>query len=129
MRLSNVRHPVGDTVLVHGDLHLGNTLWVGAYLTGIVDWDAARVGSQCIDLGLARFDAVLRARVPSLDLGAVADAVLHGWQLKTGEVPARSTLAYWDLRAALNAPVDFGPPPEKQPLRRDAFVESALSRL
>ena len=45
--------PAGDA-LVHGDLGGGNLLWTateaGPRLTGILDWDGARIGHQADDL-------------------------------------------------------------------------------
>lgn len=130
-RLNQLPSPGAETFLVHGDLHLGNTLWIGEHLVGMVDWDAARVGSNGIDLGLARFDAVLHVKPAdvSLDAAGIADEILTGWQRTTGIRLDPQVVSYWDLRAALNAPVDFGPPRDRQPERRDAFVRSALGVL
>jgi aminoglycoside phosphotransferase (APT) family kinase protein len=131
-QLSRIPAPEDETVLVHGDLHLGNTMWVGAHLTGIVDWDAARVGSNGIDLGVARFDAVLHVNTDDVNLtdtGGIAAEILTGWQHATGIQLAPQDVAYWDLRAALNAPVELGPPHERQPDRRDGFVRSALGNI
>lgn len=118
--------PTGTSVLVHGDLHLGNTMWVGSHVTGMVDWDAAGVGHEGIDLGLARFDAVLHV---DLDPTHVADQVLAGWREATGDTPDPALVAYWDTRAALNAPVMFGPATQDQPARRDTFLRAALRNL
>ncbi|NYE75657.1 aminoglycoside phosphotransferase (APT) family kinase protein [Microlunatus parietis] len=129
--LNGIPSPVDETVLVHGDLHLGNTMWIGDHLIGMVDWDAARVGSNGIDLGLARFDAILHVnpRDVGLDASGIADEVLAGWQHATGVRLDRHVISFWDLRAALNAPVDFGAPQDRQPERRDALVRSALNVL
>lgn len=128
-QLGRIPKPDDETVLVHGDLHLGNTMWIGDHITGMVDWDAARVGSNGIDLGLARFDAVLHVNPDDVNLtdpAGIAAEILAGWQHATGTQLDPHVVAYWDLRAALNAPVDFGPPEQRQPDRRDAFVRSAL---
>ncbi len=131
-QLSRIPTPEDETVLVHGDLHLGNTMWIGDHIIGMVDWDAARVGCNGIDLGVARFDAVLHVHhddVNLADTAGIAAEVLTGWQNATGIQLAPHVVAYWDLRAALNAPAYFGPPHKHQPDRRDAFVRTALRRL
>ena len=58
-RLSELPVPSGATVLVHGDLWQGNTLWSGNVCTGVIDWDAAGAGPPGIDLGTLRLDAAL----------------------------------------------------------------------
>ncbi len=119
--LARIPEPHGETVLVHGDLHLGNTMWIGKHVTGMVDWDAARVGHEGIDLGLARFDAVLRV---DLDPTEVAAGVLAGWEKAAGIRLDSAVVAYWDARAALNCPARFAD--HDQGLRRDVFLKAAL---
>jgi aminoglycoside phosphotransferase (APT) family kinase protein len=134
--LGRLPMPVAETVLVHGDLWQGNTMWQGDVLTGLVDWDAAGAGHPGIDLGCARYDAVLL-------FGAhAADAVLAGWTRQTGAEPDPESTAYWDIRAVLNAPADlvgivsahnsYGRDDldvQTAAVRRDAFLESALALL
>ena len=124
--------PIG---FVHGDLWSGNTLWCGAELAAVVDWDCAGLGGAGIDLGSLRCDA---AMCYGLD---ASDHVLAGWQSEA-QRPGES-LAYWDTVAALSTPPDiewFGeavpdmtgrPDLTKQLLheRRDAFLVDALERL
>jgi aminoglycoside phosphotransferase (APT) family kinase protein len=124
--------PVG---LVHGDLWSGNTLWRGAELAAVIDWDCAGLGAAGVDLGSLRCDA---AMCYGLD---ASDHVLGGWQCEA-ERPAES-LAYWDAVAALSTPPDIdwfaqaiagmtGRPDLTKELlrqRRDAFLADALERL
>lgn len=124
--------PIG---FVHGDLWSGNTLWCGAELAAVIDWDCAGLGAAGIDLGSLRCDA---AMCYGLD---ASDHVLAGWQ-REAERPADS-LAYWDTVAALSTPPDVGwftdavsdmtgrPDLTKRLLceRRDAFLADALERL
>jgi aminoglycoside phosphotransferase (APT) family kinase protein len=127
--------PGDPTGFVHGDLWSGNTLWRGAELAAILDWDCAGLGSAGIDLGSLRCDA-------AMGYGLDASAhVLAGWQ-REARRPADS-LAYWDTVAALSTPPDIDwfadaisemngrPDLTKQLLRerRDAFLADALERL
>jgi aminoglycoside phosphotransferase len=128
-RLAQVPAPAADSVLVHGDLHLGNTLWIGKHLVGMVDWDNAGIGHPGIDLGLARFDADLHVDHEIIDPATIASEVLAGWQEAASVRLDETTVAYWDIRAALNAPVQFGPKDGIQPARRDMFLKSALDHL
>lgn len=73
---------------MQGDLWHGNTLWDGAQLTAILNWDASRIGSPGIDLGSLRCDAAL-----CYGLLAAGD-VLSKWEGKAGR-PALD-VAYWD---------------------------------
>jgi aminoglycoside phosphotransferase (APT) family kinase protein len=98
-RLNQVPMPQGGTVLVHGDLWQGNTLWTGERCVGMVDWDAAGVGHPGIDLGTLRLDAAILFGMPA------AAEVLEGWRQATGQ--AADALAYWDLVAALTTPTDM----------------------
>jgi aminoglycoside phosphotransferase (APT) family kinase protein len=98
-RITQMAAPQGVTVLVHGDLWQGNTLWIGERCVGMVDWDAAGVGQPGVDLGTLRLDAAIVFGLPA------AAVVLEGWQRATGQEAA--AMAYWDLVAALTTPTDM----------------------
>lgn len=92
-RIARLPVPDGELVFVHGDLWLGNTIWSGDSCSGMIDWDAAGVGSPGIDLGTLRSDV-------ALFFGASApDEVLAGWQQAAGRQAEH--VPYWDLAAAL----------------------------
>jgi Ser/Thr protein kinase RdoA (MazF antagonist) len=91
--------PADRTGFVHGDLWSGNTLWRGAELAAVIDWDCAGLGAAGVDLGSLRCDA---AMCYGLD---ASDHVLAGWQ-REAERPAES-LACWDAVAALSTPPDI----------------------
>lgn len=131
--LAGIEVPRARTVLVHGDIWQGNTLWNGDQLTGIVDWDAARIGHPGIDLGAARLDAALCFGVDA------AARLLDGWQEASGVTLDAEVIAYWDARAAVNTPAEVRPPhdiygrPDLDKVtatrRRDQFLRSALTAL
>jgi aminoglycoside phosphotransferase (APT) family kinase protein len=126
--------PDGATVLVHGDLWQGNTLWSADVCTGVIDWDAAGAGPPGIDLGTLRLDAALYHGP------GAADQILHGWREAAGREPEH--VAYWDLVAALTTVGDMAQcmPPlldhrradldaRTLTARRDAFLRAALTQL
>jgi aminoglycoside phosphotransferase (APT) family kinase protein len=130
-RVDQLPMPQAATVLIHGDLWQGNTLWSGERCVGMVDWDAAGVGHPGIDLGTLRLDAAILFGLPA------AAEVLEGWQQATGQ--AADTMAYWDLVAALTTPTDMATwlpvahdhgridlDATTLNSRRDAFLHSAL---
>ena len=42
---------VGETTLVHGDFRLGNVVWESGRMSGILDWETARLGNPLFDVG------------------------------------------------------------------------------
>lgn len=127
--------PGHESVLVHGDLWQGNTLWTGDRLTGFVDWDCAGVGEPGLDVASIRLDAALMFGPEH------ADPVLAGY-LDAGGREDVADLAFWDIVAALSTPPrmagfvsaiqDQGRPDLDRPVleeRRDAFLRSALARI
>jgi aminoglycoside phosphotransferase (APT) family kinase protein len=115
--VSAMRAPEADTVLVHGDFHPGNTMWLGDTFVGYIDWDGAGVGDPGVDLGWCRLEAALHYSE------AAADQILLGWRDETGHDP--ELIAYWDVVAALQSDADIG----ERTGRRDEFLRSALKRL
>ena len=125
-------HPAGPTVLVHGDIWGGNTMWDGDTCIGLIDWKTAGVGDPGVDLGELRMQMALQ-------YGARAPAhVLDGWQQQSGR--RATNLAYWDAVAALNTPTDLdgwpgfdtdGLPlsPRSVTRRRDDFLRTAVESL
>jgi aminoglycoside phosphotransferase (APT) family kinase protein len=135
-RIAGLPVPDGELVFVHGDLWLGNTIWSGDSCSGMIDWDAAGVGSPGIDLGTLRSDVALFFGSPA------PDEVLAGWQQAAGR-PAEH-VPYWDVAAALCTVGDMahclpgdllgelGRPDLNATIltsRRDAFLAAALNQL
>lgn len=133
-RISRLPVPDGATVLVHGDLWQGNTMWDGDRLTALLDWDMAGVGHYGIDLSSLRLDAALMFGPDA------AGPVLAGWEERSGR--EAEDLAYWDAVAALNQPGDmagFAPVIHDQGRRdldaatlnerRDEFLRRALNEI
>jgi aminoglycoside phosphotransferase (APT) family kinase protein len=83
------------TALIHGDYHIGNALFEGTELTGVIDWTTARRGPTEFDVSYCRMDLalVLGATAPDIFAAAYEDA--RGAELRE--------LALWDLAASVQA--------------------------
>lgn len=127
--------PEREPGLVHGDLWLGNTMWLGTRLSGFVDWDCAGIGEPGLDVASIRLDAAL------LFGEEHADPVLAAYLAASGRERVED-LAYWDVVAALSTPptmAEFEPSIQDQgrpdldrrtlERRRDGFLRGALGRL
>jgi aminoglycoside phosphotransferase (APT) family kinase protein len=132
--ITQARPAGGQSVLVHGDLWHGNTMWSDGALTGLIDWDCAGAGAPGVDLGSLRCDAA------SCYGPQAAEYVLQGWEEVAGR--AAEEVAYWDAVAALATPPDMGwflaaiagqgrTDLDRTTLlqRRDAFLSQALDVL
>jgi aminoglycoside phosphotransferase (APT) family kinase protein len=81
-------------VLTHHDFWFGNTLWSDERLTGIVDWDGARIDDPAYDVAYARGDM-------QLCLGGDApERLLARYQARRGALRA---MPFWDLIAVVPA--------------------------
>lgn len=67
---------------LHGDYHLGNLLWTGDQVTGIVDFDDVARGSAALEAGMALFAL---ARQPAGEDGFAFDADL--WETGRAAYP------------------------------------------
>jgi aminoglycoside phosphotransferase (APT) family kinase protein len=118
--------------LNHGDFWFGNTLWERGRLTGIVDWDGARIGDPAHDVAIARNDLALLAGAHG------AQVFLDEYQRIRGPL---NELAFWDLFSSL-PPIRWLPhwvegytelglelPLAEARARLETWVERALVRL
>ena len=118
--------------LIHGDFWFGNTLWERGHLTGIVDWDGARIADPAHDVAIARNDLALLAGPRGPEIFIDAYERIRG--------PLRE-LAFWDLYCCL-APIRWLPhwvegytelglqlPLAEARARLKAWVANALGRL
>ena len=81
-------------VLTHHDFWFGNTLWSDERLTGVVDWDEARIDDPAFDVAYARLDMQLTLA------GDAPDRLLARYEARRGPLHA---VPFWDLIAALPA--------------------------
>ena len=81
-------------VLSHHDFWFGNTLWSGERLTGLVDWDGARIDDPGFDVGYGRCDM-------QLTIGGDAPArFLAAYEARRGRLEA---VPFWDLVSVMPA--------------------------
>ena len=81
-------------VLTHHDFWFGNTLWTGQTLTGIVDWDEARIDDPAFDVAYARGD------VHFMFGGDAAARLCDRYEARRGEL---TDMPFWDLVGILPA--------------------------
>ena len=78
--------------LTHTDFWFGNTIWQDGRLSGIIDWDGARIADPARDVAGARNDLAL------LSGARVADVFLARYERERGRL---RDLAFWDLLTSL----------------------------
>ena len=79
----------GSPRLLHGDFWMGNLLWRGGELAGLLDWEDACLGDPMAELAAARCDLHRLYGVAAADALADAYAALAPVD--------RARLAWWDL--------------------------------
>ena len=122
------------SVLLHGDFWVGNVLWKRSRITGVIDWEEARIGNPFADLAITRLEMLWTFGSAAMD-----EFTRHYLSLVPLEI---ADLPYWDLDAALR-PVfnigdwaagwpDFGRPDITEATLRAGhaqFVDQALAKL
>jgi aminoglycoside phosphotransferase (APT) family kinase protein len=78
--------------LIHGDYWFGNTIWRDGRLTGIIDWDGARIADPALDVAIARNDILIFSGP------ALADLFTERYERARGSLAG---LEFWDLVACL----------------------------
>lgn len=85
--------PRRDAVFLHGDVWLGNVLWVGDSCVGLIDWKEAKVGDPGVELANLRYYAALQHGPEG------AQMAMQGWEGEIGR--EASDVAFWDVVWAL----------------------------
>jgi aminoglycoside phosphotransferase (APT) family kinase protein len=93
--------PVQEQTFIHRDYHPGNVLWRRRRVTGIVDWQAASIGSPEADVAHCRWNLVEHFSVE------VADRFLAAWQSISGR---RDYHPYWDVTVVVGPTAEYGEP-------------------
>lgn len=113
--------PRRDAVLLHGDVWLGNVLWIGDTCVGFIDWKEAKVGDPGVDVANLRFHAALEH---GPDGALVA---LRGWEDEIGR--NATDVAYWDAVWALYSRDALDDESPGTLDRREAFLQTAVDEL
>ena len=99
--LRDNRPPARPTVLVHGDLRLGNLLVDASGITGVLDWEIAHLGNPIEDLGWLCVRAWrFGQHAPVAGIGERAD-LLDGYEGVTGDRPTDDELHWWEVYGTL----------------------------
>ena len=115
------------SVLLHGDFWLGNLLWQGEALSGIIDWEDAMLGDPLGDLGKSRLEMLWALGEAAMREYSEAYLALNP-QLDAGALP------FWDLWGAARLPhyATFAADAAKAAVMRrqyERFVQSAIDAL
>ncbi len=115
------------TVLLHGDFWLGNLLWQGDKLSGVIDWEDAMLGDPLADLGKSRLEMLWA-------LGEAAMADYTKAYLALNPQLNASALPFWDLwgAARLAHYASFASDPGRVAAMRrryKSFVRAAIDAL
>ncbi|MGH3193447.1 MAG: phosphotransferase family protein [Streptosporangiaceae bacterium] len=127
------RARVARRAFCHGDFYLGNLLFAGEVLTGIVDWERAKVMPAGNEVARFRMDLAIHP-------GGDAPGVFLNAYLKETAAPAVEDLALWDVLAGAvglagaarsrQGLEEIGVSPDTVTVARRAtsFLENALAR-
>lgn len=90
--IAELRHRarVARSAFCHGDFYLGNLLFAGEVLTGIVDWERAKIMPAGNEVARFRMDLAIHP-------GGDAPGVFLDAYLKETATPAVEDLALWDV--------------------------------
>ncbi len=125
-RAAHLIKPTGRALL-HGDFWLGNLLWQGDKLSGIIDWEDAMLGDPLADLGKSRLEMLWA-------LGEQAMAEYSARYLALNPQLDASALPFWDLWGAARLPhyASFAADASNAAAMRgqyDRFIQAAIDAL
>lgn len=113
--------PRRDAVFLHGDVWLGNVLWIGDRCVGLIDWKEAKVGDPGVELANLRYYAALQHGPEG------ARMAMHGWEGEIGR--EASDVAYWDVVWALYSHDALDDESLEANDRGRAFLQAAVDQL
>ncbi|MDS0476985.1 phosphotransferase family protein [Natrinema sp. 1APR25-10V2] len=97
---------VPETTLVHGDFRIGNALIDDDRITGLLDWEFARVGDPLFDLGYASTRYFAGKLVEPIERPELACSLLERewfydeYERRTGRTVDRERVRYWQAFSA-----------------------------
>jgi len=97
---------VPETTLVHGDFRVGNVLVTDDELTGVLDWEFARVGDPLYDLGYASTRYFSGKLIEPTERPELASALVERewfydeYENRTGRRVDRDRVRYWQALSA-----------------------------
>lgn len=104
--LERHRPETGALTLVHGDFHMRNLLIDGERVSGIVDWEVARISNPLFDLAYMSIPYLSgKFFAPGSELVAGVlprDRLLAEYEQRTGRQAASAEFLFWRILATLN---------------------------
>jgi aminoglycoside phosphotransferase (APT) family kinase protein len=97
---------VPETTLIHGDFRIGNALIEDDQLTGILDWELARVGDPLFDLGYASTRYFAGKLIEPIERPELACSLFERewfyeeYERRTGRTVDRERVRYWQAFSA-----------------------------
>ena len=92
---------IPETTLVHGDFRIGNILVNEGELTGVLDWELARIGDPLYDLGYASTYYFAGKLIEPIERSELACSLLDRewfydeYERRSGRVVDRERVRYW----------------------------------
>ncbi|HJQ45366.1 MAG TPA: phosphotransferase family protein [Amycolatopsis sp.] len=87
----------GETTLVHGDFRLGNVVWESGRMSGILDWETARMGNPLFDVGWMCMGA--RSGSDSIMGMVTRDEFVRLYRVASGRHVDQRQLLLWQVAA------------------------------
>jgi aminoglycoside phosphotransferase (APT) family kinase protein len=92
---------VPETTVIHGDFRIGNMLIDENRITGVLDWELARIGDPLFDLGYASMNYYTGKLIDPIERPELACALVERewmydrYEVITGRTVERDRVRYW----------------------------------
>ncbi len=112
--------PDEDRTFIHRDFYPGNVLWQRKTVSGLVDWEAASIGSPSMDVAQCRINLLY-------DRSDTAEVFTREWEQRSGR-----TFNRWADIATIIGLLDSGrrhPPARRRQFDIEAMLQRAVNEI